>query len=131
MSKEYRLMSVIYSILQFCFFLFVLLFTAGMNPNRPNVLPIHFWMFAFVISNIFLLFFYNYVFIKKKNMKRPTAVLCIIFLITTLIITLYLLWKIIIEGMDGGILSIIFLISFKIVNLYLIIQIVISKESNH
>lgn len=124
MKKEYQIVAKIYIILQFFFFLFVLLFTAGMNPNRPNVLPIHFWMLAFVISNIFLLFYYPQ--LLKANhtkLKYPVAILCFLFLVVTLGITLYLLWKILFEGMDGGMFTVIFLTCLSLTDLYLIKQI--------
>ena len=125
MKKEYQIVAKIYSLLQFCFFLFVLLFTAGMNPNRPNVLPIHFWMLAFVISNIFLLFYYPH--LLKTNhtkLKYLIKIMCVIFLVITLGITLYLDWKILFEGMDGGMFTVIFLTCLSSLDLYLIRQII-------
>jgi uncharacterized membrane protein YiaA len=124
MNKEYQIVAKIYSFLQFFFFLFVIVFTAGMNPNRPNVLPIHFWIFVFVVSNIFLLFYFPHTF-KANHLKLKyfIAILCILLLVITLGIVFYLLWKIIIEGMDGGIFSIIFLTCLSLTDLYLTRQI--------
>ena len=131
MNKQYKIAIYIFTVCQCIMFMFFCLFTVGLNPNKPNILNIHYCTLSFVILNIFLLFYYNYFTPTAKKLKLFLSVLCLLCLFINFGINCFLLWQIIIEGMDGGIFTIIFLTLFSLIILYIVKIIIKNTESNN